>query len=102
MNGMNEWKDRLFYMARASTASIDPKDAAELLSRIEQLEKSREMWRGLATNFAGRIEEIDCGYDIIGPGDDFDSLPEVRGEDFQQRAVEVYLDQDRDEPIFGD
>ena len=41
MNGMNEWKDRLFYMARASTASIDPKDAAELLSRIEQLEKSR-------------------------------------------------------------
>lgn len=102
MIGMNEWKDRLFYMARAAISSIEPKEAAELLNRIEQLEKSREIWRSLATTFAGRIEEIDCGYDIIGPGDDSDSLPEVRGEDFQQRTVKVYLGQDRDEPIYGD
>lgn len=102
MNELNDWKSRLFYMARASTVSIDPRDAAELLTKIEQLEKSREVWRTLATTFAARLEEVESGYDVTGPGSNFDTVSEVRGEDFQQRAVAVYLDEDRSEPIFGD
>ncbi len=97
MISMNEWKEKLFYMARAQIAQMEPSDARELLETIEALERSREIWRNIATAFAARLETQD-GLDNFGSVDS--ALSEERGDGIQRREGNAEIR--ADEPIFGD
>lgn len=98
MISMNEWKNRLFYMARAQIAQMEPSDAEELLETIKALEHSRELWRDIATLLATEIKEQDDGHNGTGSIDA--CLSEERGDGIQRREGNAEIRPD--EPIFGD